>query len=169
MCSFAEVIAKKGLQAMQAPHVLIVEDTDMCAMCLQGMLSKLGCTSERAEDGAEALQMMKNNLNLYSLVLMDLRMPVMDGFETTQRIREELASQVPIIALTADECSDTRFRCKSLGFTAFASKPLKYPELKNLLAAHDKSFMALGRTSNPSQEIKHASRTQDDWSIGFQV
>lgn len=119
------------------PTVLVVEDTEMCAMCLISLLNKLGCTCDHAENGQEAVQRVKDRDDgFYSLVLMDLRMPVMDGLEATRIIKQELKRSIPVIALTADESSDIRQKCASLEFEDFVSKPLKFDSLKKLIEKH---------------------------------
>ena len=81
----------------------------MCATVVRMLLGKLGCSSDHAENGAEAVEMLKTaEPGLYSLVIMDLRMPVMDGFDATRAIKEELLLDVPVVALTADETFDIR-------------------------------------------------------------
>ena len=81
----------------------------MAADMLCMVLNELGCASDHAEDGAEALEILCMDSDLYSLVLMDLRMPVMDGFDATRAIRK-MGIELPVIAVTADECFDTRAR-----------------------------------------------------------
>lgn len=99
-------------------------------LCL--VLNELGCASDHAEDGAEALEILCMDSELYSLVLMDLRMPVMDGFDATRAIRK-MGIELPVIAVTADECFDTRARCSEIGFEDFAPKPLLPATLAGLL------------------------------------
>jgi PleD family two-component response regulator len=65
----ASEVAGRGLQALDAPHVLVVEDTDMCAMIICMLLKKLGCSTDHAENGEEALEMLKKaEPGLYSMV-----------------------------------------------------------------------------------------------------
>ena len=85
-----------------SPKILVVEDTKMAADMLCMVLNELGCASDHAEDGAEALEILCMDSDLYSLVLMDLRMPVMDGFDATRAIRK-MGIELPVIAVTADE------------------------------------------------------------------
>ena len=91
------------------PKILVVEDTKLAAECLCMVLKELGCTTDHAEDGAEALEHLMMDSEMYSLVLMDLRMPVMDGFDATLAIRK-MGIDLPVIAVTADETFDTRRR-----------------------------------------------------------
>jgi len=133
----ASCVANEGLKAIDPPHVLVVEDTEMCATVVRILLGKLGCSSDHAENGAQAVDLLRHaEPGLYSLVIMDLRMPVMDGFEATCAIREELQMTLPVVALTADETFGTRDKCASLGFDDFAPKPLKYDALASLLQKH---------------------------------
>ena len=133
----ASSIAGCGLRALEAPHVLVVEDTEMCAMVIMMLLQKLGCSADHAEDGQQALDMLeKAEPGLYSLVLMDLRMPVMDGFEATSIIKSKLGLTIPVVALTAEEAVDTRDKCTATGFDDFAAKPLKHDALVALLEKH---------------------------------
>jgi len=133
----APEIAGRGLKALDAPHVLVVEDTEMCAVVLSSMLHKLGCSSEHAKDGAVAVAMLERaEPGLYAVILMDLRMPTMDGFEATRVIKQELRLHTPVIALTADDAFDTRKRCMEIGFADFATKPLLYHSLAKLVEKH---------------------------------
>jgi CheY-like chemotaxis protein len=131
-------VANHGLAAMEPPHVLVVEDTPMCWKVLKMSLTKMKCTVDVAEDGAQALKAVKrsmeNGARPYKLVLMDLRMPVMDGFETTRVLKDEIKFATPIVALTAETGSDVRERCKEIGFDEFLQKPLSKDLLKTILS-----------------------------------
>jgi len=133
----ASAIAGNGLKALEPPHVLIVEDMDMCSMVLECLLANLGCSSDIAEDGQQALDKLNAaEPGLYSLILMDLRMPVMDGFEATDVIKNTLKLPIPVVALTADDTQDARDKCDKIGFDDFASKPLSKQGLEALLEKH---------------------------------
>ena len=130
-------VAQQGLCAMDAPHVLVVEDVMMSAKILRMSLKKMGCSTDHAENGQVAVDMVRDaEPGLYSLILMDLRMPVMDGLEATRIIKTELKVEVPVIALTADDGFDTREKCKEIGFNDFATKPLLVASLKTLLETY---------------------------------
>lgn len=124
-----------GVAPGARPLVLVVEDTDVSASLLCMHLRKLNCTSHRAENGEVALEMLRSapHPNMYSLILMDLRMPIMDGFEATRIIRSSNACTIPVVALTGETTSESRQRCEEIGFDDYKTKPLKRPQLKELL------------------------------------
>lgn len=108
-------------------HVLVVEDNPMNQMVMKMMMKKwLNTSLSFANNGAESLEALRNNP--VDLVLMDLQMPVMDGYEATEAIRSGLAGSsnnlVPIIVLTADILESTRERITRLGADDFMTKPV---------------------------------------------
>jgi len=132
----ASCVAGQGLTAMDKPHVLVVEDTELCADVIRQLLRQLGCSSDHAADGEEALEkLVFGEPGLHSLVLMDLRMPKKDGFDATAAIKK-LNIGVPVVALTADDTAATRKRCHEIGFDGFATKPLRAMQLAALLEKH---------------------------------
>jgi len=113
-------------------RVLLVEDNAVNQLVAKGMLGKLGCEVLLANHGAEALSLLENQA--VDLVLMDCNMPVMDGYETTRRIRQKDAlGGLPIIALTANALSDERERCRAAGMDDYLAKPFRKDELAALL------------------------------------
>ena len=117
------------------PHVLVVEDTQLAADMLCAVLQELGCTTEHAEDGAVALECLLMDADKFQLILMDLRMPVMDGFDATRAIKK-MGIAVPVVAVTADETFETRSKCEEIGFAGFHPKPLLPVQLDKLLRLH---------------------------------
>ena len=107
-------------------HVLIVDDAaanrDLTAL----MLRRLGVTTDKAENGAEALEMM--NATHYDVVLMDMHMPVMDGLTATRKIRQ-MGSDICVIALTAMTIEEEKQRCMDAGCDGFLTKPIRMPAL----------------------------------------
>jgi two-component system sensor histidine kinase/response regulator len=86
-------------------------------------LRKLNCTSHRAENGKGAIEMLRSTPapNMYNLILMDLRMPVMDGFEATTMIKGSNACNIPIVALTRETSKENRQRCNEIEFEETAA------------------------------------------------
>ncbi|KAL9185560.1 hypothetical protein ACHAXT_003337 [Thalassiosira profunda] len=123
-----------GVAPGARPLVLVAEDTDVSASLICMHLRKLNCTSHRAENGEVAIEMLRSAPHkMYALVLMDLRMPVMDGFEATKVIKSSNAKDVPVVALTGETSEENRRRCDEIGFDDYKTKPLKRPQLKELL------------------------------------
>jgi two-component system, chemotaxis family, CheB/CheR fusion protein len=107
---------------MENVKVLVVEDVALNQMLIKIILSDLGCEVEVAENGKIALDKLRENK--FDIILMDLQMPEMNGFETTTYIREEMKSQIPIIALTADVTSADTEKCIAAGMDDYISKPI---------------------------------------------
>lgn len=101
------------------------------------LLERTGATLGSAGDGTEAVR--KFSENAYDLVLMDLHMPVMDGFEAAQRIRQSGlpgADAVRIIAVTADTGGDVVARCFAAGMNGHTGKPITCESLMMTLSRH---------------------------------
>eukprot|EP00581_Thalassiosira_minuscula_P018353 CAMPEP_0183723122 /NCGR_PEP_ID=MMETSP0737-20130205/14826_1 /TAXON_ID=385413 /ORGANISM="Thalassiosira miniscula, Strain CCMP1093" /LENGTH=815 /DNA_ID=CAMNT_0025953375 /DNA_START=183 /DNA_END=2630 /DNA_ORIENTATION=+ len=130
-----EAVAKCGVKASMPFSVLIVEDTDICARLLGMQLKKMKCSTQRAENGKIAVDLLKDSMpGTFDMVLMDLRMPVMDGLEATKLIRDELKiKDLPILALTGEMRDDIRSECEGIGFTEFYQKPLPKKKLQELV------------------------------------
>jgi CheY-like chemotaxis protein len=113
-------------------RVLLVEDNPVNQLVAKGMLGKLGFDVLLANHGAEALTLLETQQ--VDLVLMDCNMPVMNGYETTRRIRQkEAIAKLPIIALTANALADERDRCRAAGMDDYLAKPFRKEELAALL------------------------------------
>ncbi len=111
-------------------RILVVEDNKINAMLATKLLANWNATYEVAEHGLEGMQ--KLQASSYDLVLLDLQMPVMDGFELIGKIRSGEAGEqinIPVIALTADAFDQTKGKAFEAGFSDFVSKPLKADEL----------------------------------------
>lgn len=109
-------------------NILIAEDNDSNYMLIQAILKNYNLT--RASNGAEAIELARKNS--YNLILMDVRMPVMDGLKATRQIRE-FDPFTYIIALTANAFDADRLAAKEAGCNAFLTKPLKKRELEEIL------------------------------------
>jgi signal transduction histidine kinase len=101
-------------------HILVVEDNPMNILVVQNFLKRWGATSDVAHNGAEALE--KLDSSRHRIVLMDLHMPVMDGYEATRQIRANKES-IPIVALTASVALDVENEVFAIGINEIVIKP----------------------------------------------
>lgn len=117
------------------PHILIVDDNATNRVVAQALCEMFGCTSETAEDGMEALDAVK--ARDFDLVLMDIKMPRMDGLQATQAIRKLKGPMrdVPIIALTANADPEDARRYVASGMAAVVEKPIKPERLRHAMNA----------------------------------
>jgi CheY-like chemotaxis protein len=130
----ARSIASCGLQAMDPPSILVVEDTAMCAKLLCTTLRKALCSATWVQNGQEAVDLLRASApGMYNLILMDLRMPVMDGLTATAIIKKELKINTPVIALTGDTSQDVKSQCEAIGFSEFCGKPMTRAQLLNIV------------------------------------
>ena len=120
-------------QAQQCT-VLIVEDNAINQLVTRGMLLKLGYRVRTADNGAEALELLRGET--VDAVLLDCQMPVMDGFATCRALRAlPGCAELPVLAITAHSHSGDRERCLAAGMSDYLAKPVKFDELRVLL--HD--------------------------------
>ena len=101
--------------------ILLVEDNDMNRMVAQNSLQYFNCKVTEAENGVEALEILKKQN--FDIILMDIQMPEMDGIEATKIIRNEFKLSTPIIALTANAFKTEIEKCKEAGMNDYITKP----------------------------------------------
>lgn len=108
-----------------APLVLVVEDNEVNRDLTRHQLNRLGFRAEVAQNGLEAVQLMRERARDFAVILMDCQMPVMNGFDATRQIREmDIDSSPAIIAMTANAFREDRERCFASGMDDFISKPV---------------------------------------------
>jgi CheY-like chemotaxis protein/HPt (histidine-containing phosphotransfer) domain-containing protein len=112
--------------------ILLVEDNEMNRVVAETILTQYGATIAEAVNGMDALDALRHNH--FDIVLMDIQMPVMDGLEATRHIRQELASNIPIIALTANAVKGEMQKCIQAGMNDYLSKPFEEEDLIRLIA-----------------------------------
>src|SRR3979490_2947997 len=103
-------------------HILVVEDNEMNQNLLRHLLKQWKLSFDIVNNGIEALDMLKTRK--YHLVLMDIQMPLMDGYTATQEIRLKLKLDTPIVAMTAHAFAGEREKCLSYGMDEYISKPI---------------------------------------------
>ena len=132
-----EILNSKRQNNYSKIRILVAEDNDINWEIINELLSQLGFIMEHAENGKECLEMFRNSPpDYYSAILMDIRMPIMDGYEATVEIRSlerNDAKNVPIIALTADAFSDDMKKCLEYGMNAHIAKPIELTEVLHQL------------------------------------
>jgi CheY-like chemotaxis protein len=114
---------------------LLVEDNSVNQMLAKALLGKLGLTVVLAEDGRKAVEQLRNTPGDFDIVLMDIQMPEMDGYEATRLIRSELGLvDLPIVALTAHATHEERNRCLAAGMNDHLPKPFSKQALADTLS-----------------------------------
>jgi two-component system, cell cycle response regulator DivK len=110
------------------PKILLVEDNEMNLDMLSRRLERRGYDLVIAMDGAKGIELA--SAEMPDLILMDMSLPVVDGWEATRRLKsDETTQQIPIIALTAHAIAGDRERCLAAGCDEYESKPVKFPRL----------------------------------------
>ncbi len=124
-----------NFESFKGTKILLVEDNKINVLVAKKFLNKWNLNIDTAENGEIALKMVQNTD--YKLVLMDLEMPVMDGYTATQKIRQLKLSKyknLPIIALSASAISDFRTKAINVGMNEFVTKPFNPGELHHVIS-----------------------------------
>lgn len=125
---------------LEGLRLLVAEDNDLNWEILDELLSDIGLELEWAENGKICLEkFQESERGYYAAILMDIRMPVMNGYEATTAIRaleREDAQTIPIIAMTADAFSEDIQRCLDCGMNAHTAKPINLSEVISMLKRH---------------------------------
>ncbi len=140
------LVAKSGLEEtlptdgqhgrLQGVHFLLVEDNLLNQAVARGILEHAGATLDVVGDGRQALDVLATDARHYDVVLMDMQMPVLDGFTATAMIRSELKLDLPVIAMTAGVLASERDRCVQAGITDFIAKPVVVEEMMAVIERH---------------------------------
>lgn len=112
-------------------NVLLVEDNPVNQTVIEAMLRSLGYHITIAGDGAQAVSLAEQQS--FSAILMDCRLPVLDGYQATRLIRQQPGPMVPIIALTANALQGDRENCLAAGMNDYLAKPFKRADLQQML------------------------------------
>ncbi|WP_250656136.1 hybrid sensor histidine kinase/response regulator [Alkalimarinus coralli] len=147
-------------------RVLLVDDNKVNILVAMKLLSRWGADADMAEDGESALQMVQQSS--YDVILMDIQMPGMDGYETTQAIRGipgDQYSRIPIIALTATVVDEVHRRANEVGLDAVLPKPIRPAELRKKMAvyAHKRQEASAAVTHNkvPNSDLCDSESTSN--------
>jgi CheY-like chemotaxis protein len=124
--------APGGSSDGEGRNVLLVEDNPVNQTVIEAMLRSLGFTVSVATDGAQAVRSAESLI--FEVILMDCRLPVIDGYEATRQIRQlPGCAEVPIIALTANALQGDREACLAAGMNDYLAKPFKRIDLQQIL------------------------------------
>ena len=108
--------------------ILLTEDNDLNAEIATELLQEEGCTVDRAKDGVECVDMLEKAANgTYQLILMDVQMPVMNGYDATKKIRkmdDPQKANIPIVAMTANAFSEDKQVALDAGMNDHIAKPI---------------------------------------------
>jgi signal transduction histidine kinase/CheY-like chemotaxis protein len=131
-------------------RVLVAEDNEVNQLVVGAMLEKLGCSYQLVDDGGRAVEEFRARPDEFDVILMDINMPVMDGYEATRRIRELTAlrtvpAPVRIIALTANAMSTDRELTALAGMDDYLSKPMTIQALSTVLSNAARRSKAIDR------------------------
>ena len=126
---------EQQLVKLAGKRILLVEDNEVNQLIAKALLAELDLDTQTAEDGTEALELLAREN--FDLILMDLQMPKMDGYEAAEKIRTELnLTDIPIIALTANAMQDDIDRSLNAGMNAHLAKPIDVDKLHKMLLWH---------------------------------
>ena len=140
------------------PHILIVDDNATNRVVAQALCEMFGCTSETAEDGVEAVEAVQERR--FDLILMDIKMPRMDGVQATAAIRALTgpARNIPIVALTANADPDDAKKYLAIGMAAVVEKPIKPERLRMAMnLAIEQAAATEARDATPARGRKARS------------
>lgn len=134
-------------EGLSGKKILVVEDNEANQKVIYHLLNKAGIETDLADNGKVAIQLLEDGFE-YDLIIMDLQMPEMDGFETTIYIREKLRLEIPIIAMTASALRNEKIKCLELGMNEYLNKPFipsdLFRHLRRFLLKKEQAF-----SSNP--------------------
>ncbi|MGO4945595.1 response regulator [Blautia sp. Sow4_E7] len=138
--SETEEQANVSTDNLKDARILLVEDNEINIYVVQLILEKAGCVVEVARDGKQAVEQFQQSADGYfKAILMDVRMPVMNGIEATREIRalsREDAKKIPVIAMTADAFDEERKQTLDAGMNYHLSKPINPQILYNVLSKY---------------------------------
>ncbi|MHC0447918.1 ATP-binding protein [Flavobacterium sp. 3-218] len=142
--------------------ILLCEDNRLNQKLAQNVIEGFGFEIDTAENGDQGIEMLSNKK--YDLVLMDLQMPVRDGYQTTEFIRREMNNAIPIIAMTAHSLAGEQDRCFNAGMDGYVPKPFKqYELLEAIKTVIRKERRPMRRPKADLSQIEQTDRQKPGW------
>lgn len=120
--------------SLNGAKILVVEDNQVNQLVAREMLESAGVIVRVADNGEQALNRLEDQFITYDAILMDIHMPVMDGYGATKAIREKYGDRLPVIALTANATTEEKKRCLEIGMSDFLTKPIDSETLFKVLS-----------------------------------
>ncbi|TAK92036.1 MAG: response regulator [Burkholderiaceae bacterium] len=143
------------LQAMrrrlEGVHLLLVEDNMLNQVVAKSLLEKAGARVDVVDNGQMAIEQLRYAPERYDLVLMDVQMPVMDGFTATRLIRGAMGLTLPILAMTAGVTEAERIQCTEVGMDGFIAKPIEPVQMFTRIQRHLREIKR--KAASPFSEI----------------
>ncbi len=148
------------------PQILIAEDSEINRKVVQFFLDEIGCVSEIAETGREAVE--KAAAKKYDLILMDVQLPEMDGVEATRKILKKNKNTC-IVALTANAMEDQKNRCLEVGMCDFITKPIIESELKAVLCNMLRDLLETNEAPEPEEQPDKMRQSEKPLVLDMEV
>jgi two-component system, sensor histidine kinase len=148
-----------GVKQFNGLRILLVEDNEMNRLVASHSLAALGVTIDEAENGAIAVDKLKQSH--FDLVLMDLQMPVMGGVEATTIIRQQLKLAIPIIALTANAFKNEIEKCIQAGMNDYVTKPFDEHQLVQVIQKYGEKRLLPKTTSAVKADVSENGKFYD--------
>jgi signal transduction histidine kinase/DNA-binding response OmpR family regulator/HPt (histidine-containing phosphotransfer) domain-containing protein len=160
LCANINVSLSKNIESTKLKkqfHVLIVEDNKTNQIIAKSILEEVGIEVSLSGNGEEGVDYFKLHDREIDLILMDLHMPVLNGYEATQQIRK-INPIIPIVAMTADAITGVEDKCKRVGITSYISKPYE-PEM------FIKTVVELLESDNVEEQIELSQKGEEELHI----
>lgn len=153
-------------QRFDGRKILLVEDNELNQEIAQAILENLGFIIDTADDGTVAVEMMKKMLaGTYDLILMDVQMPIMNGYQATRAIRaldDNAKAEIPIVAMTANAFEEDRQEAIEAGMNGYVAKPINIEKLMETL----KNILNQGNTAQKFDVVSCSGQTEGE-SVDF--
>lgn len=146
----ASTIEPKSDKINKHYSLLLIEDNQLNQKLAKNVLNNFGFEVDIAENGIQGIDLLKHKK--YDLILMDIQMPELDGYQTTKIIRKELKLDIPILAMTAHSIVGEKEKCIEVGMNDFVSKPF---EQKELFEKISRLINMQNQTNNIAEKTQH--------------
>lgn len=148
-------------ESLAGKKILVIEDNETNRKVIYHMLKKVGIATNMACNGKEAVKLLEEG-HQCDLIIMDLQMPEMDGFDTTIYIRNQLKLTIPIIAMTASAMRNEKAKCLELGMNEYLTKPFVpaelYRQLKRYLLSNHADAIVHTEETKPAEDTKEQEK-----------